>query len=35
MDEDFGMKEFITNQSVEVSLSSFAANLIFAAFLAY
>ena len=35
MDEDIGIKEFITNQSVEVSLSSFAANLIFAAFLAY
>ena len=35
MDENVSIKEFITNQSVEVSLSSFAANLIFAAFLAY
>ena len=35
MDQNVGIKEFITNQSVEVSLSSFAANLIFAAFLAY
>ena len=35
MDKNVGIKEFITNQSVEVSLSSFAANLIFAAFLAY
>ena len=29
------LKEFITNQNVEVSLFSFAANLIIAAFLAY
>ncbi|SVB79521.1 uncharacterized protein METZ01_LOCUS232375, partial [marine metagenome] len=35
MDENVGIKEFITNQRVEVSLSAFAANLIFAAFLAY
>jgi hypothetical protein len=35
MDENVGIKEFITNQSVEVSLSAFAANLIFAAFLSY
>ena len=35
MDENVGIKEFITNQSVEVSLFAFAANLIFAAFLAY
>ena len=35
MDQNVGIKEFITNQSVEVSLSSFAVNLIFAAFLAY
>ena len=35
MDENVGLKEFIANQSVEVSLSTFAANLIFAAFLSY